>query len=324
MKIKALFTVIFILFLIPGCGGNSSNTTGQDLYIAYCSSCHGVDGKSGTAGVDIRGRSQDQISIAIATIPDMHNLDFLSSSEIMLISQYLADLKNNPNSKPTVGRVIKGHATKGSTPLAGEVIVRDSQGQTRNVQIGQAGIYQVDVNGMEAPFLVRVNTLNDNRTFYSYSTTAGSMDISPLTDLIAREALEQFGIDRLFENCLPASKNCFAALTANRIEEARVLTLANFSSEFNQTGVDADQFNPVAPVDSAQRSSYTLLNDLLESTRLAGCANPINPQGYHYDDDTAGSCFHSDDDDLNGFHDDDLNKDGFHDNDCDRDGVAGC
>jgi len=67
-------------------------TTPEGKYIAYCSSCHGVDARGGSSGKDVRGDSYGTIRDAIRGEREMRSLDFLTSSDISDIADYLQTL----------------------------------------------------------------------------------------------------------------------------------------------------------------------------------------------------------------------------------------
>jgi len=73
-------------------GTLSVPTTPGGLYSTYCAACHGADARGGTSGESVRGASSSSISRAISGVSVMRSLNFLSSSEIQLISQYLNSL----------------------------------------------------------------------------------------------------------------------------------------------------------------------------------------------------------------------------------------
>lgn len=75
----------------------TSAQDGETLYIAYCESCHGVQGLGGVVGRPLQGVTPCSINEAIDRfILGMEFLDILTRPEIAAISQYL-------NSFPTDG-----------------------------------------------------------------------------------------------------------------------------------------------------------------------------------------------------------------------------
>lgn len=66
---------------------------GQALFVQKCSICHGTDALGGTlANISIVGKTAQQITVAIATIPNMISLNVLTGEEIQAIADYLATL----------------------------------------------------------------------------------------------------------------------------------------------------------------------------------------------------------------------------------------
>ena len=68
-------------------------TTPEGLYMTYCGSCHGTDGRGGSSGEKVTGESADDISKAIRGEEEMQFLDFLTREEIKDIADYLRTLE---------------------------------------------------------------------------------------------------------------------------------------------------------------------------------------------------------------------------------------
>jgi len=66
---------------------------GQALFIQKCSTCHGADALGGTlAKISIVGKTAQEITDAIMSIPNMSSLGSLTAEEIQAIADYLATL----------------------------------------------------------------------------------------------------------------------------------------------------------------------------------------------------------------------------------------
>ncbi len=74
-------------------------TTPKGLYMTYCGSCHGTDGKGGSSGEKVAGSSAKDINKAIQKKKEMQFLGFLTSGEVKDIADYLKTLKKKKEKK---------------------------------------------------------------------------------------------------------------------------------------------------------------------------------------------------------------------------------
>ncbi len=82
-----------------GAGGGTPPTpsSGEQLYIDNCESCHGAGGVGGADG-DVLGASAAATADAIINVPEMNSLSVLTTEEIAAITEYL-----NPTAAPGEG-----------------------------------------------------------------------------------------------------------------------------------------------------------------------------------------------------------------------------
>jgi len=90
-------TALIADFLSAFGGGGGGGSTGEELYIANCQACHGVNGGGGSA-VGIVGVSANQITNALGTIGAMSFIN-LTAGEITAIADFLGSF-----SRPTDGQ----------------------------------------------------------------------------------------------------------------------------------------------------------------------------------------------------------------------------
>lgn len=69
--------------------GGGTPTTGEELYVANCEACHGVNGIGGPDG-SVAGESAEDTIEAIAEVPVMNDLAVLTEDEILSITEFLA------------------------------------------------------------------------------------------------------------------------------------------------------------------------------------------------------------------------------------------
>jgi len=82
----------FFLTLLLAAPGLALAADGAALYQKHCSSCHGPQGKNGTAA-PVAGLAEDVISANIQQHPLSMNAFNLSKKQVTAISKYLASLK---------------------------------------------------------------------------------------------------------------------------------------------------------------------------------------------------------------------------------------
>ncbi len=83
------------------------------------------------------------------------------------------------NNSSAVTQTVSGTASSGAA-YTGPVTLQDSRHVLRNTTSSSTGFFTVDVAGLTAPFFINAGTL------YSVATGAGTANVNPLTDLVAR------------------------------------------------------------------------------------------------------------------------------------------
>jgi len=94
---------------------------------------------------------------------------------------------------------ISGSAAAGA-PIVGTVTVKDANGTTKQVAIGENGKFTVDVTGLVAPFVFRASGVaaGNQWTIYSAASSAdvdGTINVTPLTDLIVANVAGKLAAD---------------------------------------------------------------------------------------------------------------------------------
>lgn len=91
---------------------------------------------------------------------------------------------------------VTGTAAVGD-PLSGATItLKDRAGSAKTVVTDSSGNFSLDTSGMTPPFLVRVVSADNTKTFYSVSADSGTsatINVTPLTDLIVRSWYNTLG-----------------------------------------------------------------------------------------------------------------------------------
>ncbi|WDT74753.1 MAG: hypothetical protein MPW16_15995 [Candidatus Manganitrophus sp.] len=158
-----------------------------------------------------------------------------------------------PPSHPAA-QTLSGTAAAGA-PIIGRVIVKDSAGVTRTVQIDASGGYTVDVTGLTAPFVLRAEGVAGGRSYvvHSAATNAdvnGTINITPLTDLIvaniARQVAANYFDSGNFSNVSAIALNAEEDLLQQRLQAVLTdlgvdasIDLLRSAFSANHTGLDA-------------------------------------------------------------------------------------
>jgi len=172
---------------------------------------------------------------------------------------------------------ISGTAAAG-LPLVGTVTVKDANGRTQTVDIGNNGSYTVDVTGMAAPFMLRAEGTAGGTTYklHSGATTTdvnGNINITPLTDLIIANVA-----GRLAASYFDGGD--FGSLTLDEISAETSALKAKLQSVLKVMGVDAGidllrtPFSPLA--DALDKALDVISVSIDPGTNIATITNLVN------------------------------------------------
>lgn len=94
MRIKTgtflVAALAFSVSLVAGPSTPAAAQTGEDLFLAHCSGCHGLEGTGGVVGRPIRGARICSMWKAIHSfILGMEHLEILTPQQLFQISEYL-------------------------------------------------------------------------------------------------------------------------------------------------------------------------------------------------------------------------------------------
>ncbi len=154
----------------------------------------------------------------------------------------------------TPSTTLSGKAAAGA-PIIGSVTIKDSTtptAKTKTVPIAADGNYLVDVSDLKAPYMVRADGYVGGNEYhlYSASTSGGTVNITPLTDLIvanivgsvAKTYFDNGSFSKLTDAQLTAQSEALKAkllpvLQALGVSSSIDLLRASFSTD--HTGLDA-------------------------------------------------------------------------------------
>lgn len=188
----------------------------------------------------------------------MHMVRILFSGLIAGLTAIILIGCNSSSDSPSDPVILKGTAAVGA-PIVGHIEVRGTDGGTlANVTIDAEGTFEAIVTALTAPYiLAAIPQDSDQQTQYSFATSAGNVNITPLTTWALLLAHENKPLDQLFKNWSPAS-----APTAERVSDAGDHIKQNYIDRFNAASLpDFDIFTtPFA----ANREGFDAILDALQ------------------------------------------------------------
>ncbi len=166
----------------------------------------------------------------------------------------------NSNSSPAVSSAsahrVSGTAAVGA-PVAGFVYVKDSLGTEVNAAIDTAGKFSIDVDGMQAPFMIKVVPNDTHPTMYSFAWVEGNSNATPLTNLALFLATDKADLDSIYDSwdgtTIDQAKLISAQATIN----------ANLASKIEAAGLDPNSYNFVTePFDADSSGIDAVLDEI--------------------------------------------------------------
>jgi hypothetical protein len=149
-----------------------------------------------------------------------YNLILCSCLATLLLSACGGSGGSSDPSAPSAVNVLQGVAAIGG-PLSGTLSVSDCSFPNRstNASINQDGTFSVSMTGMTPPFLLRATYTNMSgatRSLYSFTSSPGTVNINPLTNLMVAAAAgvpNSAGLTGLYANHnFSSAQNLAAAL----------------------------------------------------------------------------------------------------------------
>ena len=154
----------------------------------------------------------------------------------------------------TVTPVVLSGTAAGGAAMVGQVIVKGSLGEVISTTIDANGHYEIDITGLTAPFRLRAEGTVGGKPFKLHSYTAkanvgGTVNITPLTDLIVANAASQLPQD-FFDSTVDTSLSAEALTLQESALKAKLqqvfdalnlddINLFNSSFSADHTGLDA-------------------------------------------------------------------------------------
>lgn len=153
---------------------------------------------------------------------------------------------------------ISGTAAKGAAISSATVTVKDRDGNSRTATTGADGKYTLDVTGMTAPFLVKLEI--SGVTLFSVGNAAGTINVTPLTDLIVKNYYLVNGT-----TATDAFDGLTATTPAPSADTVKIIasTVVQVMRQWLQSkGVDATSFDPIATAFDANGSGVDGVLDI--------------------------------------------------------------
>lgn len=186
----------------------------------------------------------------------------LSGLRILLLASmalFLVACNGGGSSSTTTSTTLSGTAAVGA-PIDGYVYVVDVNGSEVNAATNATtGAWTVSVNGMTAPFLIRVVPNGAGDTLYSYAGAADiTVNITPLTHL-ALYLAHNADLSALYTDWAANHSQ----LTAQAILNAQAIINANFAAEMDAEGLDHTLYDFFSEAFTANSAGIDALLDSL-------------------------------------------------------------
>ncbi len=229
---------------------------GQSLFAQNCSTCHGADALGGTiARISIVGKTAAQITAAIATIPNMSSLTFLTVEEIQAIADFLATL-------------VTGTTKSGSSGWS-SITVIDGDGTAVSAESNpESGAYSIDSSNLSGPLLASAYFPSEGKTLYGFAASPGVLNITLLTDQAVKSVIAAEQLVVCFDNSAAAA-SCVSRLSVDSIGLAELWVAADLREQFQRHKLD--EMEPWLNVSFSIKSSG--MSELLQSLWLDAVLN---------------------------------------------------
>ncbi len=180
---------------------------------------------------------------------------------VMLFSIAIAACGGGGGSSGTATITVSGTAAKGLAIANASVIIMDTAGKKATATTLANGSYSANVTGMTAPFLIQVP--NPTGGFlYSVAAASGTINITPLTDLIVRNWYATTtppitNLDALFATPAPIPSPIPSPPTAAQIAAMESMLRQLLSSYLVGAGISPASFNLITTPFTANSTPFT-------------------------------------------------------------------
>lgn len=198
---------------------------GQALFAQNCSTCHGADALGGTiARISIVGKTAAQITAAIATIPNMSSLTFLTIEEIQAIADYLATLVTG--------------VTKSGAAGWSKLTIIDGDGAAISAESDLAtGVYAIDSSNLSGPLLASAYFPSEGKTLYGFATSPGVLNVTLLTDQAVKTVISADQLPTCFDSSAVAA-SCVSQVSVESIRLAEFWVADDLREQFLRYGLN--------------------------------------------------------------------------------------
>ncbi len=181
---------------------------------------------------------------------------------------------------------ISGTAALGAPAAAQTIKIRDSHGRTKTTTTNGDGTFEIDAEGMSAPWLLRMaDPAASGRYLYGYAQTTGVANIHSLSDVVIRTwfKLKGLDIDSNFDsygssNVVPVPTEGEIAAIKAVLKELITDILGAVASELASS---PDAFDPMTSHFSADHTGFDKILDgiavTMNGTALSIVITPFTP-----------------------------------------------
>jgi len=158
---------------------------------------------------------------------------------VVLLASACNDSTSTATTTTPAAETLSGTAATGAA-IVGTVSVVDTKGVQVNTTTATNGSFTATVTGMAGPFIVKVVPNGAGETLYSWAGSSNAtVNVTPLTNLALFMANGNGNLGTLYN----AWASSHAGLTAQKIEDARKVVDANFSTHLTSRGLDPATYN---------------------------------------------------------------------------------
>lgn len=187
---------------------------------------------------------------------------------------------SSPTNPTTGSKTVSGIAAAGA-PIVGIVNIKGTNGGTDSANIDLDGQYSIDVSNIDAPFILFATGSVNGRSLkiYSAGISTGTINITPVTDFILRNALAN-PVDSTFASWETAQIDAASLSSAEADVQAQLAPL------LDAIGIDPS-VDLISTVFSADHTGIDAALDVLDISYSGNTATVINTlTGSSYTDDT--------------------------------------
>lgn len=173
------------------------------------------------------------------------------------VSSLVSDSASDSVDSSVAEYVVSGTAAVGA-PIDGIVYIKDAEGTEVYIATDSEGKFTIDVDGMLAPFIIKVEPNDDGDTLYSFASAEGIANATSLTNFALYLASDKADLGEIYDNwdgtSIDAMELAIVQATINK----------NLASEMESQGLDPDTYDFVKEPFDANSSGIDAVLDSID------------------------------------------------------------